>query len=303
MEKDALSLLILLVLATISSCVSGLPWDGTNVRKDKFGQIQSCRIPNSIALTFDDGPHINTPAVLQILKTNNIKATFFVVGRRVTIETAPILKQAYDDGHQIALHTENHRNMTALSAEDVRAELMEAERVVGTIIGKAPRYHRNPFGLTNELVQEISANEFGYTVVNWNLSSADAVTEDTKRREVALNHYKILEQMVDGQSFITLHHDTLKETAELLPDLIAYIRNVRPSLQFMTVSDCLGDREGAYISKRFKDVTPEELAVDSGSLPHKIGIDSALIAVIAALGGATCLLFVIRMSRCIFPKK
>lgn len=60
-------------------------------------------------LTFDGGPNnVITPQVLDILKKNNIKATFFVVGKNINDSTAKPLKRAYNEGHQIAIHSYTH---------------------------------------------------------------------------------------------------------------------------------------------------------------------------------------------------
>eukprot|EP00158_Paraphelidium_tribonemae_P003199 Partr_v1_DN25951_c0_g2_i3_m68818 putative chitin deacetylase len=76
-------------------------------------QISSCTKPNTVALTFDDGPADITAGLLDILATENVKATFFVVGENI-LRYSAIVKRAFDSGHQIASHSNTHANFTAL---------------------------------------------------------------------------------------------------------------------------------------------------------------------------------------------
>ena len=62
-----------------------------------------------VFLTFDDGPNtVNSPKVLDILSQAGVHGTFFVVGKQVSPETAPVLKAEYDAGHAIGLHSMTH---------------------------------------------------------------------------------------------------------------------------------------------------------------------------------------------------
>ena len=62
-----------------------------------------------VFLTFDDGPNtVNSPKVLDILSQAGVHGTFFVVGKQVSLETAPVLKAEYDAGHAIGLHSMTH---------------------------------------------------------------------------------------------------------------------------------------------------------------------------------------------------
>lgn len=64
--------------------------------------VTDCTVPNTWALSYDDGPSAYTPQLLDYLKANNIKATFFVVGSRVRTQAA-VLQRAYAEGHQVIL--------------------------------------------------------------------------------------------------------------------------------------------------------------------------------------------------------
>ncbi|MGL5951159.1 MAG: polysaccharide deacetylase family protein, partial [Cetobacterium sp.] len=75
-----------------------------------------------IALTFDDGPKVKvTEQILNVLKENEVKGTFFIVG--VNGKRFPeILNKIYEEGHQIANHSYNHPNLRKLSMESVKKE-------------------------------------------------------------------------------------------------------------------------------------------------------------------------------------
>jgi peptidoglycan-N-acetylglucosamine deacetylase len=100
-----------------------------------------------VALTFDDGPHpAGTPAILDILDGEQIKATFFLVGEQV--ERRPALAaEIAQRGHAIALHAYRHRPQPALSPRAVRADVARGAEAIETATGVSPTLHRPPYGL------------------------------------------------------------------------------------------------------------------------------------------------------------
>jgi peptidoglycan-N-acetylglucosamine deacetylase len=100
-----------------------------------------------VALTFDDGPHPQgTPAILDILDDEHLKATFFLVGEQV--EKRPALAaEIAERGHAIALHAYRHRPQPALSPRAVRADLARGADAIETATGITPTLHRPPYGL------------------------------------------------------------------------------------------------------------------------------------------------------------
>jgi peptidoglycan/xylan/chitin deacetylase (PgdA/CDA1 family) len=100
-----------------------------------------------VALTFDDGPHPEgTPAVLEILATENIKATFFLVGELV--ERRPALAgEIAARGHLVGLHGYRHRPQPALPARTVADDLARGAEVVQAAVGARLTHHRPPYGL------------------------------------------------------------------------------------------------------------------------------------------------------------
>jgi peptidoglycan/xylan/chitin deacetylase (PgdA/CDA1 family) len=102
---------------------------------------------NSIAITFDDSPNsAYTEAILDLLKSKGVKATFFVVGKNV--EKFPhILKKIADEGHVIGNHSYLHKDITGLSSQELSEDLKMTNELIYNIIGKKNLLlFRPPFG-------------------------------------------------------------------------------------------------------------------------------------------------------------
>ena len=100
-----------------------------------------------VALTFDDGPHPEgTPAILDILDAEQIKATFFVVGEQVQKRPA-LAAEILRRGHVVALHCYRHRPQPALSAQAVEADLARGTAAIEDATAQTPHWHRPPYGL------------------------------------------------------------------------------------------------------------------------------------------------------------
>jgi peptidoglycan/xylan/chitin deacetylase (PgdA/CDA1 family) len=94
--------------------------------------------PPTIYLTYDDGPNPTaTPALLDVLAAEGVRATFFLIERHVTEETAPIVKRMAAEGHAIALHSHTRRKML-LTPDALAATLRSFAERLQTITGRAP---------------------------------------------------------------------------------------------------------------------------------------------------------------------
>ena len=103
-------------------------------------------MPNRIALTFDDGPNTTvTPQVLDLLEEHGIVASFFLIARNITPESARQARRAYDMGCSIENHSVTHREMNVLSAEEIREEIRVCTEKITEITGEAPRFFRPPY--------------------------------------------------------------------------------------------------------------------------------------------------------------
>jgi len=125
-----------------------------------------------IALTFDDGPYPPyTQQLLQVLKEEKVKATFFVVAQNA--EKYPeLLKQELAAGHEIALHSYVHRDQLKLRAEEVQQNLEQGKAALEKIAGVEVKYFRPPHGFKDWVVMEESAKA-KLEVVNWSVIPRD----------------------------------------------------------------------------------------------------------------------------------
>lgn len=135
-----------------------------------------------IYLTFDDGPSsIVTNDILNILKQNDVKATFFVVGSMIQ-GREPILKRIYNEGHSIGLHTYSHKYNQIYSSEDEFIKEMEkTSKEIKKVIGIQPNIIRFPYGsnphLNNNFLKKLHAHNF--KIYDWNASISDGVRPNT----------------------------------------------------------------------------------------------------------------------------
>ena len=126
-----------------------------------------------LALTFDDGPNPrNTPALLDMLAAKGIRATFFVVGRRVR-RFRDLLAQTAAAGHEIGNHGDHHVPLSPLPAAIIRRELNVCGNLVSAVTGRRPRFMRPPMGWINDKVLE-TTRELGYEPVIGSIHPQDS---------------------------------------------------------------------------------------------------------------------------------
>lgn len=164
---------------------------------------------NSVAITFDDGPHPEfTPKALDLLKQHNVKATFFCIGKHVE-EYPEIVKRIHDEGHTIGNHTYNHAtNFGFMNTQQVVDEIQQTDSSIFKIINKKPLLFRPPFGVTNPSVAKAIKTTQHY-LIGWNNRSLDTVI---KSEEKILK--RITKKIKPGD--IILLHDTSDKTINVL---------------------------------------------------------------------------------------
>jgi peptidoglycan-N-acetylglucosamine deacetylase len=102
---------------------------------------------DGVALTFDDGPHPEgTPAVLEVLAREEVRAAFFMIGEQVQRRPA-LAAEVMAAGHVVALHGHRHRLQLRLGAQEVRADLRRGSAAIEDATGAGPVWHRPPFGI------------------------------------------------------------------------------------------------------------------------------------------------------------
>ncbi|HHY60550.1 MAG TPA: polysaccharide deacetylase family protein [Clostridia bacterium] len=188
-----------------------------------------------VALTFDDGPDaVTTVQILDILKEHNVKATFFVIGKRAEVDEA-VLKRMADEGHVIGNHTWNHPNLMKLDEARIAEEILKVEELVEKVVGYRPKLFRSPYGsLSRENVKQVA--NLGCYIIAWNVDSLD--WKGLSGEQVRTN---ILENIRNGA--IVLQHsaggpgEDLSGTVAALPVIITTLK--KEGYQFVTVPELL----------------------------------------------------------------
>ncbi|KAK3844812.1 MAG: carbohydrate esterase family 4 protein [Linnemannia gamsii] len=204
------------------------------ILEKRGGVITSCRVPGTIALTFDDGPFAYTNRLLDILKDRGVKATFFVNGHNIgdIYHYDWVVKRAYREGHQIASHTWSHADLTSLSYNQINTQMVQLDNALKSIIGVRPIYMRPPFGNLNSAVTEY-LDDHGYKIVKWRVDTNDWA--HPHNIDASLNAYR----RAGGSGFIVLQHDTFESTVnDLVPRAIDYAKG--RGWELVTVGECLG---------------------------------------------------------------
>ena len=171
-----------------------------------------------IAISFDDGPASNyTTEILQVLKQDNIKATFFCIGNRIA-GNENVLKKIKEDGHIIGNHSYSHHFwFDIFSSQKMLDDLKKMDQETERVTGMVPKLFRPPYGVTNPNLKKaiIKGN---YTPVGWSVRSMDTVIRNEKK---LLD--KVKRSLKPGAVF--LFHDTSKTTVNILPEFIREVKN------------------------------------------------------------------------------
>jgi peptidoglycan-N-acetylglucosamine deacetylase len=171
-----------------------------------------------IAISFDDGPAENyTAQILEILKTEEVKATFFCIGNRIAGNEV-VLKQIHTDGHIIGNHSYSHHFWFDMyPAKKMQDDLRQMDTEMERVTGLKPKLFRPPYGVTNPNLAKAIKNG-GYTPVGWSVRSMDTVINDGK---------KLLDKISAGinPGAVFIFHDTSKTTLDILPQFIKEVKN------------------------------------------------------------------------------
>ncbi len=151
------------------------------------------------ALTFDDGPHAQgTPAVLDILASRGVPATFFLVGEQV-LRNPSIPAEIVAAGHTIGLHCHRHRNLLRLAPWQVHEDLTRAQATIEDVTGVSPMLYRPPYGVLNATALRLARRAGRRTLLwthwgrDWEKHAtpsliAERVTDDVREGSILLLH-------------------------------------------------------------------------------------------------------------------
>lgn len=213
--------LVLTVLATVRGIV-------INARQSLFtsSTVDGRELPiycvetkePEIALTFDAAwGNEDTARILEILKKHQVHVTFFMTGGWV--ESYPDdVKAILADGHDLGNHSENHKNMSQLSDEEKKQELMTVHEKVRTLTGYEMFLFRPPYGDYDNAVVK-TAKECGYYTIQWDVDSLDWKDYGVDSILKTVTEHKHL-----GNGSIILCHNGAKYTVDALDTLIMMLQ-------------------------------------------------------------------------------
>ena len=166
--------------------------------------------------------------ILTVLKENNTKITFFMVGD--WIEKFPeAVKKISDEGHEIASHSDTHPHVNNLTYEQNIEEIEKSNDKIEQITGKRTNIYRAPYGEYNNTVVK-AAQDKGYYIIQWNLDTLDYS---------GLTGEQMWDRLKDKikAGDIILSHNGTKNTANSLDMLIKNIKS--KGLEVVTISDLI----------------------------------------------------------------
>ena len=190
-----------------------------------------------IYLTFDDGPSYKvTNKILDILKENEVKATFFLIGNEIK-DKEDVVKRIYNGGHSIGLHTYTHNFRKIYCDEDkFIQEMLSCRSEIKEVIGIEPNIIRFPGGsykhLSKSYLKKLHDNNF--RVYDWNIDNCDGLNPKIQPYNLYTKAIKGSDKM---DNIILLMHctDMNKNTCKALPKIINYYKS--QGYEFKLITD------------------------------------------------------------------
>jgi Predicted xylanase/chitin deacetylase len=179
-----------------------------------------------VYLTFDDGPDDkNTPAVLDILKKANIKATFFVLGKNAALYP-DMIQRIYQEGHALGNHSYDHDYKKLYASPSAYiAQMQQTDDILFSLLGVRPLITRAPGGTAGHFNRSFTSalQKNGYVEYGWNISTADAAPN----HPIAQDFIDNVISQIDKRPFLSTHAIVLmhsssnhEETVKALPTII-----------------------------------------------------------------------------------
>ncbi len=163
-----------LIAAVVALLVGLLLYASFSIRSSLFGKIywHGRRDRNQIAITFDDGPHPQfTPQILDLLRREEVPATFFLVGKK--IEAFPEIARAIRDaGHELGFHGFTHCPLWMKSGATLEREIAQSRQAFQKELGFQPTLFRPPYGIRGRRIMRLAAS-LGWKTIYWTRAGWD----------------------------------------------------------------------------------------------------------------------------------
>lgn len=191
-------------------------------------KVKICDV-KQVAITFDDGPAPYTEKLLDFLKENDIRVTFFLVGNRMSSYSEEVIREAAE-GHEMGYHSYSHATQTGLSSERITSDFEKADKILFDLTGQHFTVWRTPGGAFNTRV----LNAVPVPHIMWSVDTLDWQT---------LNAYSVYSAIVnktrDGD--IVLIHDLHRTSVD--GAIMALEQMLEGDYEFLTVTELLS-RDG-----------------------------------------------------------
>ncbi|MFI7543101.1 polysaccharide deacetylase family protein [Actinoplanes sp. NPDC049599] len=171
-----------------------------------------------VALTFDDGPDVHTEPMLELLRAYGVKATFFVLGAKVS-QRPQTVRTAIGDGHLVENHSWDHPHLADLTAPEINAQITRTQQAVRTAGAPAPTMLRAPFNSLDDRVRQ-AATAHGLKLTQWDID-----TNDWRGRRPEDITNSVVSQLRPGA--VVLLHDGIQDSGATLNALPAIIEGIR----------------------------------------------------------------------------
>lgn len=260
-KQKKMQKLVALILALISLLAPCLSVFATIRRSQKVVQTQAVqknrKLPiycvdtkgqKKVALTFDStwGEDEANKKILETLKEENVRATFFLIGSWMR-QNPELVKQIAADGHDVANHSDKHLHVTQMKQPDIEADLMAAHQEIKKLTGIDCFLYRAPYGEYNDNVID-AAYACHYHTIQWDVDSID-----WKGYDAPTIVQKVLEHKHLGDGSIILLHNGAKHTAEALPEIIKGLKSkgyeIVPVSELIYKENYILDNEGRQTLK------------------------------------------------------
>ena len=183
-----------------------------------------------IALTFDDGPGPYTEKLLDILDKYDAKATFFLIGSKVSAR-ANTLRRMQSRGHQLGNHSWSHPELNKVSAEQLASEIDQTNNAIKQAVGTKPNIIRPPYGAFNRAVLE-QFRQRGMSAVVWSVDTRDWADRNSEI---------VCSRAVAGarNGAVILMHDIHQTSVNAVPCILDSLK--QQGYSFVTVQNLIGD--------------------------------------------------------------